>query len=140
MSKTATDETKDIFALSKQSVNKYFDEFEKTVSKYNQAVSAIQQECCTACEGIIEQAISLQKEFAIKTGFNMVPQEVTMKAIRDYNEEILKACSVENQLIQTATDATKQGIKSFNDNVKAIADLNRQTLQSYVSAFMPARN
>ncbi len=140
MSKVATDETKDIFTISKQNVDKYFDELEKTTSKYSQTVSVIQQKCCNTCENMIEQVLSLQKEFASKIGFNTTLQDATMKTVRDYNEEILKACLVENQVIQTATDTAKQSIKSFNDNIKAIADLNKHALQSWLSAFTQVRN
>lgn len=74
---------------------------------------------------MIKQALSLQKEFASKIGSNTTLQDVIMKTVRNYNEEILKACLVENQVIQTATDTAKQSIKLFNDNIKVITDLNK---------------
>jgi hypothetical protein len=35
----------------------------------------------------------------------------------------------------TTIDATQQNIKTFNDNVKSLADLNKNILQSWISTF-----
>jgi len=38
-------------------------------------------------------------------------------------------------LVKTTIDATVQNIKTFNDNVNAFADLNKNIIQSWMTPF-----
>jgi len=56
-------------------------------------------------------------------------------AIVDTNKQIVQASTINNQLVKTTIDATVQNIKTFNDNVNAFADLNKNIIQSWMTPF-----
>ncbi len=136
----ATQETKEIYEVYKQNVNKFFDEMEKAAPQYLQSITNLQQECTAACKNAVESAISIQQEFANKIGLNTnVPAAMT-KTVSDVTEEIIKTRAIQNKVLLAAIDATKQNIKTFNDNAKAFVGLNQNLAQFWISAFTPTRN
>jgi len=139
MSKT-TQETKEIYATYKQNVEKFFEDIEKTAPQYLQSITNLQQEYTSAWKNAIESAISLQQEFATKAGINTNVPAAVIKAVNDVTEEVIKARSVQNKVILAAIDATKQNIKTFNENAKAFAGLNENLFQFWISALTPTRN
>ena len=135
-----TTNTKDVYGVSQQNVDKYFNGIKQQVPRYHQSVTNVQQEYLDACENIINSTITLQKEFARKAGVTTNVPEAALRAIRDTTEEIVKASTIQNQIALAAIDATQQNIKTFNDNAKAFADLNKNILQSWISAFTQRNN
>lgn len=135
-----TTNTKDVYGVSQQNVDKYFNGIKQHVPRYHQSVTNVQQEYLDACENIINSTITLQKEFARKAGVTTNVPEAALKAIRDTTEEIVKVSTIQNQIALAAIDATQQNIKTFNDNAKAFADLNKNILQSWISAFTQRNN
>ncbi|HLA21951.1 MAG TPA: hypothetical protein VJZ17_00730 [Nitrosopumilaceae archaeon] len=140
MSKTTAQESKEIYTVFKQNIDKYFDEVEKTTPQYLQSVTNLQQEYTAAWKNAIESVISLQQEFATKAGINTNVPAVVVKLINDTTEEMIKARTVQNKVVLAAIDTTKQNVKTFNDNAKAFAELNENILQSWISACTPTRN
>lgn len=132
--------TKDVYGVSQQNVDKFFDGIKQQVPRYHQSVTNVQQEYLDACENIINSSITLHKEFARKAGITTNVPEAALKAIRDTTEEIVKASTIHNQITLATIDATQQNIKTFNDNAKAFADLNKNILQSWISAFTQRNN
>jgi hypothetical protein len=132
--------TKDVYGVSQQNVDKYFEGIKQQVPRYHQSVTNVQQESLDAFENIINSTITLQKEFARKAGITTNVPEAALKAIRDTTEEIVKASTIQNQIALATIDATQQNIKTFNDNAKAFADLNKNILQSWISAFTQRNN
>jgi len=135
-----TTNTKDVYGVSQQNVDKYFVGIKQQVPRYHQSVTNVQQEYLDACENIINSSITLQKEFARKAGITTNVPEAALRAIRDTTEEIVKASTIQNQIALATIDATQQNIKTFNDNAKAFADLNKNILQSWISAFTQRNN
>ncbi|HEU04144.1 MAG TPA: hypothetical protein ENH95_03360 [Nitrosopumilus sp.] len=135
-----TTNTKDVYGVSQQNVDKYFEGIKQQVPRYHQSVTNVQQEYLDACENIINSSITLQKEFARKAGVTTNVPEAALRAIRDTTEEIVKASTIQNQIALATIDATQQNIKTFNDNAKAFADLNKNILQSWISAFTQRNN
>jgi len=131
---------RDIFSLYKQNVDKYFENVEQSVPRYHQSITNVQQEYLHACENIIDSVIALQKEFANKAGLNTNVPEATLKVVHDITEETIKAFTIQNQVIIAAIDATHQNIKTFNDNSKSFADLNKNIVQSWISTFNQRNN
>jgi hypothetical protein len=134
------DSQKDVYAVSQQNVDKYFNGIKQSVPRYHQSVTNVQQEYLEAWENVINSTIALQKEYATKAGVNTNVPSATLKAIRDTTEEVVKAYDVQNKVTLAAIDATQQNIKTFNDNAKAFADLNKNILQSWISTFAPKQN
>ncbi len=131
---------KDIYGVCQQNVDKLFNGIKQQVPSYHQSVTNVQQEYLDACENVINSSIALQQEFARKADIITNVPEATLKVIRDTTEEIVKVTSIQNKITLAAIDATQQNIKTFNDNAKAFGDLNKNILQSWISAFTPRNN
>lgn len=138
--KSSTTNAKDVYGVYQQNVDKFLDAVKQSVPRYHQSVTNAQQEYVEACENVINSTIALQKEFANKAGITTNVPAAALKVIHDSTEEAVKATSVNNQIALAAIDATQQNIKTFNDNAKAFADLNKNILQSWISAFTAGKN
>ncbi|NNL58180.1 MAG: hypothetical protein HKP31_01735 [Nitrosopumilus sp.] len=130
-----TGNTKDIFSVCHENVEQLFNGIKQSVPQYHQSITNVQQEYLQAYENIVDSTITLQKQYAKKAGVATNVPEVTLKVIRDTTEEFVKAASIQNQVVLATIDATQQNIKTFNDNAKSFADLNRNILQSWITAF-----
>ena len=142
MSKNETTQKnlKDVFSTYQENVDKLFNGVKQSVPQYHQSLTNVQQEYLQAFENVIDSTITLQQEYVKKAGIATNIPETTLKAIHDTTEEFVKAASLQNQMALTTIDATQQNIKTFNDNAKSFADLNRNILQSWISAFKPKNN
>jgi len=83
---------------------------------------------------------SSRSEAAKKTGIETSIPEAAKNVIVDTNKQIIKAKSVQNQIIQASANAIQQNFKTWNDSASAFADLNRNILQSWISTFTQTRN
>jgi hypothetical protein len=142
MSNNETKQTKsqDVFSAYQENVDKLFIGIRQSVPQYHQSITNVQQEYLQAYENIVDSTISLQKEYAQKAGIAANIPEATLKMIHDTTEEFVKAASIQNQVTLATMDSTQQNIKTFNDNVKSFADLNRNILQSWISVFTTKTN
>jgi hypothetical protein len=131
---------KDLFSVYHQNIDKFFNGIRQSVPQYHQAITNVQQEFLQAYENIVDSTINLQKEYTKKAGISSNIPEATLKVIQDTTEELVKASSIQNQVTLATIDATQQNIKTFNDNAKSFADLNRNILQSWISAFSTRNN
>jgi len=128
------------FDVYKQNVDKYFENATDVAPQQLQAWTNIQSEWYKACKNTINSALSLQQEFAKKTGIESSIPEAAKNVIVDTNKQIIKAKSVQNQIIQASANAIQQNFKTLNDSVSAFTDLNRNILQSWISTFTQTRN
>lgn len=132
--------TKDLFSVYQENVDKLFSGIRHSVPQYHQSITNVQQEYLQAYENIVDSTIALQKEYAKKAGIATNIPQATLKVIHDTTEEFVKAASIQNQMTLATIDATQQNIKTFNDNAKSFADLNRNILQSWITAFTTKNN
>jgi len=142
MSKNETTQKnpKDVFSAYQENVDRLFNGVKQSVPQYHQSITNVQQEYLQAYENMVDSSITLQKEYVKKTGIAADIPEVTLKVIHDTTEEFVKAASIQNQIALATIDVTQQNIKTFNDNAKAFADLNRNILQSWISVFTTKNN
>ncbi|MGD8708636.1 MAG: hypothetical protein PVI88_08155 [Nitrosopumilaceae archaeon] len=131
---------KDAFSIYQQNVDKVFTSIKQSVPQYHQSITNVQQEYLQAYENMVDSSITIQKEFAKKSGMAANIPEATLKVMRDTTEEFVKAASIQNQIALATIDATQQNIKTFNDNAKSFADLNKNIMQSWISAFTTRNN
>jgi len=131
---------KDVFSVYQQNVDKFFTSIKQSVPQYHQSITNVQQEYLQAYETIVDSSFTMQKEIARKSGIAANIPEATLKVIRDTTDEFVKATSMQNQIALATIDATQQNIKTFNDNAKSFADLNKNVLQSWISAFTAHNN
>ena len=132
-----TSEKNDVFSTVEQTVDKQIKSTERVFPNYQTSVTSLQQEYTEAFENIVESSVALQREFANKTGINTALPEATETAVRKTNEQISKVQDVQNKVVLATIDATRQNVKTFNENAKAFADLNKNVMQSWVTAFTP---
>jgi len=132
--------TKDLFSVYQENVDKLFSGIRHSVPQYHQSITNVQQEYLQAYENIVDNTITIQKEYAKKAGIAANVPQTALKVIHDTTEEFVKAASIQNQITLATIDATQQNIKTFNDNAKSFADLNRNILQSWISAFSTKNN
>jgi hypothetical protein len=132
--------TKDLFSVYQENVDKLFTGIRQSVPQYHQSITNVQQEYLQAYENVVDSTITLQKEYAKKAGIATNIPQATLKVIHDTTEEFVKAASIQNQITLATIDATQQNIKTFNDNAKSFADLNRNILQSWITAFTAKNN
>jgi len=132
--------SKNLFSVYQENVNRMFNGVKKSVPQYHQSITNVQQEYLQAFENIIDSSIILQKDFVIKSGIVSDVPSATLKVIDDTTEEFVKASSINNQIVLATIDATQQNIKTFNDNAKSFANLNKNILQSWISAFTTKTN
>ena len=127
----------DVFATVEETVEKQVKTVEKSFPNFQTSVTSLQQEYTEAYKNIVDSSIALQREFANKTGINTALPEATESAVNKTNEQINKVQDVQNKVALATIDATRQNIKTFNENAKAFADLNKSVMQSWITAFTP---
>jgi len=128
-------QSSDVYSMYKQNVQKYFENISKNTPQYFQSLTDLQGECLRACEKTINASVSIQQEFAKKTGITSEIPSAAKTAIIDTNKQIVQASTVQNQLVKTSIDATVENIKTFSDNVNAFTDLNKSIVQSWITPF-----
>ena len=128
-------QSSDAYVMCKQNVQKYFENVTKQTPQYFQSVTHLQDECMKTCEKTITAAVSLHQEFAKKSGIRTDIPDLVKTTIIDANKQIVQASTINNQLVKTTIDATVQNIKTFNENVNAFADLNKNIVHSWMNSF-----
>ena len=131
---------KDLFSVYQENVDKLFSGIRHSVPQYHQSITNVQQEYLQAYENIVDSTITIQKEYAKKAGIAANIPQAALKVIHDTTEEFVKAASIQNKITLATIDATQQNIKTFNDNAKSFADLNKNILQSWINAFTTKNN
>ena len=139
-SETTKINSKDIFSIYQKNINKIFYGVKKSVPKYHQSITNLQQEYFQAFENIVDFSITLQKEFVTKDNVASDVPSITLKMINDATEEFVKIFSIQNQIVLASIDTTQQNIKTFNDNIKSFVELNKNILQSWISIFTIKNN
>lgn len=132
---SAQTQSNDAFSTYKQNVQKYFENISKITPQYFQSITYLQEECLKACEKTINSSVSLQQEFAKKTGMSTEIPANAKTAFVDVNKQIVQASTLSNQFIKTTIDATVQNMKTFNDNINSYVELNKNIIQNWVNPF-----
>jgi len=135
-----TGNSKYLFSTYQENMDKIFNGIKQSVPQYHQSITNVQQEYLQAYENVVDSTITLQKEYAKKFGVATNIPQATLKVMNDTAEEIVKVASIHNQITLATIDSTQQNIKTFNDNAKSFADLNRNILKSWISSFTTKNN
>ncbi|KFM16260.1 hypothetical protein AAA799D11_00743 [Marine Group I thaumarchaeote SCGC AAA799-D11] len=135
-----TQTSENFYDVYKQNVEKYFENAVDSVPQNLQSFASIQLEWYNAWKTTVISVISLQKEFAAKTGINTDIPEAAKTAIVDANKQIIKAKSVQNQIVQATASAIQKNIQTWNNSAGAFTDLNKNILQSWISTFTQPKN
>jgi len=135
-----TQTSEDFYDVYKQNVEKYFESVVDTIPQNLQSCTNIQSEWYKSWKNAFSSAITLQQDLATKTGLNTeIPQDAK-NALINTSKQIIKAKSVQNQIIQTTASTIQKNIQSWNNAANAFTDLNKNILQSWISTVTQARN
>lgn len=129
------DKTKDVFAAYQDMVDKVFNNINQTVPKYHQSITDAQQEVFKTLEGNITSAIKLQKEVATKNGLPATVPDTNLRFMKDSVESYIKLANIGNQMVLATIATAQQGVKTSNENAKAINDLSQNVARSWMTAF-----
>jgi gamma-glutamyl:cysteine ligase YbdK (ATP-grasp superfamily) len=135
-----TNQSNNVFAIYKQNVQKCYDSISKNTPQYFQTTTHFQEECMKAAQKSFDAAITMQQEFAQKSGLSTDIPEAAKTVIVDFNKQVIQASNIQNQIVKTTVDTTTQNVKTFNDNVTTFTDLNKNIIQSWINTCTPTRN
>ena len=83
-------QSSDAYSMYKQNVQKYFENITKQTPQYFQSVTHLQDECMKTCEKTISATVSMQQEFAKKSGIKTDIPDFVKTAIVDGNKQLFK--------------------------------------------------
>jgi len=135
MSKTTSTTSKDIFDVYKGSFEKIKGHVEKVTPQYLQSFTNLQQEYLGVWTNVVNSALAIQQQYADKMGLNTNVTEPINRVVQESTDEIIKAFDVQHKIVHTALDATKQNLRTINENATAFAELNRNIVNSWLSAW-----
>ena len=129
------DKTKDVFTAYQDMVDKVFNNINQTVPKYHQSITDAQQEVFKTLEGNIISAIKLQKELATKSGLPATVPDTNLRFMKDSVESYIKLANIGNQMVLATIATAQEGVKTGNENAKAVNDLSQNVARSWMTAF-----
>ena len=135
MSKPTNPNSKDIFDVCKGSFEKIKGHVEKVTPQYLQSFSNLQQEYFGMWTNFVNSTLAIQQQYANKIGLSTNTTEPVTRVVQDSTDEIIKVLDVQNKIVQTALDATKQNLKTINENATAFAELNHNIVNSWLSTW-----
>ncbi len=133
-------QSKDNFGVFQQNSDKYFADVEKAVPRFQQGIIDLQDEYIQAWKNVVNATISIQKEYATKTGFSTNLPEATQKIVENTTDAIIKGREVRDKIALATIETVQKNIKTWNDNAKSFTDLNRNIMQSWVATATPKQN
>ena len=136
---SSSQDSNDLFSVSKRNVKQFFTEIEKTSPKYHQSIIKLQQDYVDAWKTMINSAINLEKEYSTKAGFVTNVPESVLKTIQEIAEMSIQAYLRQNQLTLETIKTSKQVFSKFNENTKSFDALNRDIIEYLMSAFEKSR-
>ncbi len=126
-------ETRDIYSVFQQSIDKYFKEVRSNAATYLQSVSDLQQEIVKLRKNNVESAISLQKTIADNLGTDTKIPDESLDIAKNFAEQTTKAWNIQNQLMLTSLETLSKNIQAFNDNSQTFAEMNGKLIDFWAS-------
>ena len=135
MSKTTSANSKDIFDVYRVSFEKIKGHVEKVTPQYLQSFTNLQQEYFGVWTNFVNSTFAIQQQYANKMGLSTNTTEPITRVIQDSTDEIIRAFDMQHKIAHTALDATKQNLRTINENATAFAELNHSIVNSWLSAW-----
>jgi hypothetical protein len=127
----------DNFTIIEHINKKYFTEIEGSVLHFQQTLFDLQNECYKLWKNVVNTNVSLQKEFAEKSGYNFILPKTAQNILMNVGDEITKYRLTTNKIAITTIESGKKNVKAWNDNTNTIVDLNKKIMQYWLTSFMP---
>ena len=129
-----------MFSNYQENTDKMFNSVKRSVPRYYQSTTDIQQEFLQSFENMVGLSIMIQKEFVRNIDITSNIPTSILHVIDDTSEEFVKVTSIQNKMMLAIIDAIQQNIKTFNVNLKSFADLNKNVLQFWIPIFSTKYN
>ena len=129
-----------MFSNYQENIDKMFNSVKRSVPRYYQSTTDIQQEFLQSFENMVGLSIMIQKEFVRNIDITSNIPTPILHVIDDTSEEFIKVTSIQNKMMLAIIDATQQNIKTFNVNLKSFTDLNKNVLQFWIPIFSTKYN
>ena len=101
-----SNQTNSVYAIYKQNVQKYFESISKNTPQFFQATTHFQEECMKSVQKSFDAAITMQQEFAQKSGLSTDIPNAAKTVIVDSNKQIIQTSTIQNQIAKTVIEAT----------------------------------
>lgn len=125
----------DINEVFKKNFNAYFQEIEKVMPQYLQAITKLQEEFLGAWKNTINSSIISQKDFAEKTDIETnIPQEAA-NIIQTIAEEYIKSKNIQNQTILSTLEMFGNNLKNNNNSFESVTEFNKQFLNFWADMY-----
>ena len=134
MGESTSNNSPDFFAECKKNADKFFNEIDKSTPVYHQIATDIQKNYLDAWKNVIDSSISLQQEFAAKTGQNVSMSEDMKKAIQDMIDSSVTAYQNQNKIAVDSVEASKKMFDAIGENTKILGSLNKNMMDFMESA------
>jgi hypothetical protein len=86
------------FTIIERVNKKYFTEIESSVLHFQQTLFDLQNECYKSWKNAVKANVSLQKEFAEKSGYNYELPKTAQTILEDIGDEITRYRVTSNQM------------------------------------------
>jgi|ETN07SMinimDraft_1059922.scaffolds.fasta_scaffold72720_1 hypothetical protein len=130
-------ESRKEFTIIERVNSKYFTEIESSVLHFQQTLFDLQNECYKSWKNAVKANVSLQKEFAEKSGYNFELAKTAQIILEDIGDEITKYRLASNQMAIKTIESGKKNIKIWNDNAETFVELNRKIMGYWLTLFIP---
>lgn len=132
MNQKSTETKKDIFTDISDNIKKIHESVEHLTPSYTQSLSNLQQEFLTSWKNITSSNISIQQQYANQTGVSIETTEISTQVIHKITEEFIRGLEIQNKLIQTLWDTSRQNIQVIDKNAETITELNKNFINSWI--------
>ncbi len=134
MSESTSNSSLDFFAECKKNTEKFFNEIDKSTPVYHQIATDMQKNYLDAWKNVIDSSISLQQEFAAKTGQNINMSEDMKKTIQNMIENSVTAYQNQNKIAVDSAEVSKKMFDAIGENTKILGSLNKNIMDFMESA------
>ena len=132
-----TSNQKDIYSVWKDGMDAFYSNIEKSIPQFHQAATNLFQEYVKSLNNVATSTLDIQREFVTKAGIKSNLPESSISIIHDSAEKMNRSLNVQNKMSIASIDATKQNIKTWNENSSAFANINKSMVDSLISPFNP---
>lgn len=121
---------KDIFESMLEGFDQIHDNIEQSTPIYAQSISNFQQEFLATWKNLVHSNLSTQQEYFNKMGLTSESTEIISQIIQKMTDEIGMNFKLQNSIINTWLDTSKQNIQSINDNSTSFSNVNKKFIES----------
>lgn len=104
----------DFYSISKQNSEKWFDDIEKTIPRYNQIITELLQEFILYYKDALKISNSFQKNFFVGSKIETGDNGVISKTVTDVSKNLIVMQQVRNEFFLSSLDSIKNIFREWN--------------------------